>query len=131
MITRPFLLFLSVLLTLQPAVWAQAGGSAEAETQEAARIAKLKKQAIAIPAGTTIRVRLTTGEKIEGAMGDISDEGFILHGEGGPQLQRTILFSELKSVQERGPSIARPLAKTAILAGVMAGVIALAATQLR
>jgi len=131
--TRVLSFLLVPILAFQPGLIAQAGAKKYPQEKEAARVGKLKERVLGIPIGTTVQVQLTSGEKAQGQMGEVTNDGFMLGEEGKPQAQRRILFSELRSikVQQKGPSLIKPLAKAAILSGVLAGAILVSALLLR
>ena len=131
--TRVLSFLLVPILAFQPGLIALAGAEKYHQEKEAARVGKLKERVLGIPIGTTVQVQLTSGEKAQGQMGEVTNDGFMLGEEGKPQAQRRILFSELRSikVQQKGPSLIKPLAKAAILSGVLAGAILVSALLLR
>jgi hypothetical protein len=121
------------ILAFQPGLITLAGAEKNPQGKEAGRVGKLKERVLGIPIGTTVQVQLTSGEKAQGKMGEVRNDGFMLVEEGNPQAQRQILFSELRSikVQQKGPSLIKPLVKAAILSGVLAGAILVSALLLR
>jgi hypothetical protein len=91
----------------------------------------LKARVLEIPFGAPVEARLLSKEKLKGEMGDVSNDGFTLRAvNGDPSQSREVSFAELKSIKviSQHASLARPLLKSLIAAGVMAGVIFWAAS---
>lgn len=90
----------------------------------------MKQQAILIPQGGTVEMRLFNGKKLRGRLGQVSDQGVALRSVFENRIEeRTINFADIKSIRYYNPMMPR-MVTTYILAGVsMAVSIALAATR--
>ena len=126
-------MLLVLMLAFQPGLTTRAGAKEGPQEKEAARIARLKQKVLDIPLGTSVKVRLTNGDRLQGRMGAITNEGFTLAEEDNPQAQREVPFSELRSIKVRkqGLSQAKPLVRAAILSGILGGAILISALLLR
>lgn len=61
--------------------------------------AHIKEQALAIPLGFPVEVRLLSHETLRGRMGQVSEQGFVLQYVKADQVQeQTLAFTEVKSV---------------------------------
>src|SRR5205823_6265959 len=64
-----------------------------------------KKEALAVPLGSVIEVRLKGNEKIRGRMGEVSEEGFVVQtAQNGKLENQKITFTDLKSIKLVGKS---------------------------
>lgn len=126
-------LLLAAALVFQLPMETRAASPQDSPQPGAGREGKLEARVLAIPIGAPIGVRLTTGEKVRGEMGEVSREGFTLRFVGGnPNLHQEISFAEPKAIKtiHPSPSLTRPLLKSLLVVGVATGLIALAAVSL-
>jgi hypothetical protein len=101
-----------------------------ADSAKTANEERVKQQAILIPQGGTVEMRLFNGKKLRGRLGQVSDQGVALRSVFENRIEeRTINFADIKSIRYYNPMMPR-MVTTYILAGVsMAVSIALAATR--
>jgi hypothetical protein len=95
-------------------VWALTFNSIQAATLSESDVAGLaqapasqgptiREQALLIPAGAAVEVRLTNRERLKGRIGDVSQDGVALKYSIAEQIQeRQIAFSEIKSIKVLG-----------------------------
>ena len=108
----------------------QAQQPSVARDAQTANQQRVKEQAIIIPQGTTVEVRLLSGQKLRGRLGLVSDQGIALRGVFENKIEeRTINFTDIRSVRYYNPLLPRMTVHYIILAASMAANIALAATR--
>lgn len=89
---RPTTAILCVFLLLQPA-FAQAKAPAGPS---------IKEQALLIPVGSIVEVKLQDKRKIRGRIGQATDEGFsVQHVRDGKVVDEKVAFQEVKSIKQR------------------------------
>ena len=68
----------------------------------------LKSRVLQLPKGSYVEVRLADGQKIEGRLGDVVEEGFMLQTVSKNKLtDRLVRFEEMQSVTPFGGSLPR------------------------
>ncbi len=93
----------------------QAQASSEAKAGE-----KFKKRALELGPNTRVRVKLTSGEKVEGNIAEITPEALVVRvAKDGGFESRTIEFADIKSLEKSGSGLSRG-AKVAL--GIAIGV---------
>jgi hypothetical protein len=81
-----------------------------------------------------VEVRLANGEKIQGAMGEQSEEDFLVWFHDATSVaSRSIDYGEVNSIKilRDDGALRRRLVRHLVLVGVIAGVILLAASSLK
>jgi hypothetical protein len=77
-----------------------AAGLAQTPTSQGPTI---REQALLIPAGAAVEVRLTNKERLKGRIGNVSEDGVALQYTKADQIQeRQIAFGEIKSIKALG-----------------------------
>ncbi len=113
------LVFFLLILGLRTEVAAlETSSPAQTKTTEKPTI---KEQALKIGVGTATEVRLKKKKKLQGRMGTISSEAFVLQvAEGNRITDRTISFDEVQSLKKAGWSTTK---KTAVIVVVVFGIL--------
>jgi hypothetical protein len=93
--TLSLLLASTLILNLGQVAQARSGVEPSASKMEA-----LKKKAAEITPGTIVEVRLLSGEKVRGRIGDLSTEGFSLDSGKAEIQKRAVFFREIKSIKD-------------------------------
>lgn len=63
------------------------------------RESRVKEQALALPAGSSVFVRLLNHDLLHGRMGPVTDQGFSLqYVNGGKIEERTVAFMDVRSI---------------------------------
>ena len=87
-----------------------------ANSAPASKAQTIKEQAVQIPAGSKVEVRLTNKEKLKGRLGAVSDEGIVLKSIKADRTEeRKITFAEMTSIKA-----VKGLSKAAI--GLLVGI---------
>jgi len=70
------------------------------EAAAASQNPAIKARAVQIPAGSVVEVRLTNQEKLNGRIGDVSDDGIVLKYVRGTRVEeRKIAFADMTSIK--------------------------------
>jgi len=97
---------------------------------ETARQQRVKEQAIVIPQGATVEVRLLDGKKLRGRLGQLTNDGLAIRSVFENKIEeRTISFADIKSVRYYNSILPRMTINYIIIAATAAASIALAATR--
>jgi hypothetical protein len=90
------------------------------DTQEA----RVKQQALSIPPGWPVQVRMIGSGTLYGRIGQVTDQGFVLqYVNAGKVDDRTIAFSDVKSIYHSRRAF--PASKGRIAAGLLVALIPL------
>jgi hypothetical protein len=89
----------------------------------AQNVANVKEQVGAIAPQSFVEVRLRSKEKVQGRLGEVTDQGFTMKvAQGDKILDRTLAFDEVKSVKVVNAESHHPYAQYVVL-GALAGVV--------
>ncbi len=101
-----------------------------AKPAETANQQRVKEQAIVMPQGATVEIRLVSGKKLRGRLGQVFDQGVALRSVFENKIEeRTIDFTDIKSIRYYNPMMPR-MTMLYILSGIsMAVGIGLAAAR--
>ncbi len=120
-----FVLGVMAVPAQQPSEKSPASRPAETIQQQ-----QVKEQALVIPQGSSIEVKLFNGKKLRGRIGQVSDAGVALRAVFENKIEeRTIPFTDIKSVRYYNPMMPRMIVSYIALAVSTAVSIALAATR--
>ncbi len=78
-------------------------GAAGLSQAPAAQGPTIREQALLIPAGSTVEVRLTNKERLKGRIGNVSEDGVVIKYTKTNKIEeRQIAFGEMKSIKVLG-----------------------------
>jgi hypothetical protein len=77
---------------------------------------RVKEQALAIPSGWPVQVKLNSSDRVHGRMGQITDQGFVVQAvTAGKIEERTIAFTDVKKISNGPPTSTKQKAGLVLL----------------
>ncbi len=120
----------SLLLLLAIALTAPSAGAQVAKGADTTDLAKLKRTAISIPAGSPVQVQMKDKTKVSGRIGAVDNGGFDLqYVENGQIVTKKVAFEEISKLTAGAPksgyqAMITPVMRILTLVGTVAALTA-------